>query len=115
MLKTVLISIAMVIMGIIGDFFIKKASMFQSFTGWKLLVAGGLLYGLSAIGWFYVYRTTKVFTVGAIHSFGIIILSIILSLVIFKEKINSWEILGLLLGIISLSILLRNYVPPGAS
>lgn len=115
MFKTALISIAMVLMAIIGDYYIKKASMLSSFNGWKLLVLGGLLYGFSAIGWFYVYRTTKVFTVGAIHSFGIIIFSILLSLVIFKEKINGWEILGLVLGIISLGLLLKNYVPPGAS
>jgi uncharacterized membrane protein len=102
----------MVLITIIGDYLIKKASMFQYFAGWKLLVLGGLLYGISAIGWFYVYRTTTVFTVGAIHSFGIIIFTILLSLVIFKEKINSSEILGLALGIISLAILLRNYASP---
>jgi uncharacterized membrane protein len=109
MLKTIIISIAMVLITIIGDYLIKKASMLQYLNGWKLLVLGGLLYGISAIGWFYVYRTTKVFTVGAIHSFGIIILTILLSVVIFKEKINSSEIMGLVLGIISLVILLKNY------
>jgi len=113
MLKTVLISIAMVFITIIGDYCIKKASLLQYFNGWKLLVLGGLLYGITALGWFYVYRTTKVFTVGVIHSLGIIILTILLSTVIFKEKINGSEILGLVLGIISLAILLRNYSPPG--
>jgi len=112
MLKTILISIAMVVITIIGDYLIKKASMLQHFSGWKLLVLGGFFYGISAIGWFYVYQTTKVFTVGAIHSFGIIILTILLSVVIFKEKITRSEILGLVLGIISLIILLRNYVSP---
>jgi drug/metabolite transporter (DMT)-like permease len=115
MLKTVLISFAMVIITILGDYFIKKASLLQYFTGWKLLVLGGFLYGISAIGWFYVYRTTKVFTVGAIHSFGIIILTILLSAIVFKEKITGSEILGILLGIISLIILLKDYTPPGTS
>lgn len=115
MLKTMIISIAMVLITIIGDYLIKKASMLQSFNGWKMLVLGGFLYGISAIGWFYVYRTTKVFTVGAIHSFGIIILTILLSLIIFKEKINGSEIVGILLGILSLGILLRNYSTPVSS
>lgn len=77
MFKTAVISIAMIIITILGDYFIKKASLLQYFTGWKLLLFGGFLYGLTAIGSFYVYRTTKVFTVGAIHSFGIIIIIII--------------------------------------
>lgn len=111
LLKTILISSAMVILTIIGDYLVKKASMLQYFHGWKLLLLGGILYGVSAIGWFYVYRTTKVFTVGAIHSFGIIILTIVLSAIVFKEKIDRWEVLGIFLGIISLSILLRSYIP----
>lgn len=106
--KTALISILMVVITIVGDYFVKKASMFKDHIGWKYLLLGGFLYGISAIGWFYVYRMTKVFTVGAIHSFGIIILTILLSLVIFKERINTMEILGLFLGVVSLIILLRN-------
>lgn len=106
--KTTLISISMVVITIVGDYFVKKASMCKDLLGWKLLLIGGFLYGISAIGWFYVYRMTKVFTVGAIHSFGIIILTILLSLVIFKERINTMEIIGLLFGIVSLVILLKN-------
>jgi uncharacterized membrane protein len=108
LLKTTVISFLMVILTIIGDYCIKKASMLPNFSGYKVFLLGGLLYGASAIGWFWVYRTTKFFTVGAIHSFGIIILTTVLSVAIFKEKINTWEILGLLLGTISLIILLRN-------
>ena len=107
-LKTVLISILMVIITIIGDYFVKKSSMLTGYSGWKQLLIGGLLYGFSAIGWFWVYRTTKFFTVGAIHAYGIIILTIVLSIIVFKEKINNLEILGLVLGFASLAILLRN-------
>lgn len=106
--KTTLISILMVVITIIGDYFVKKASMYKDFIGWKHLLFGGFLYGVSAIGWFYVYRMTKVFTVGAIHSFGIIILTILLSIAVFKERINLWETVGMTLGIIALIILLKN-------
>jgi uncharacterized membrane protein len=98
----------MLFVTILGDYFVKKSSIETGYSGWKLLVVGGLLYGVSAIGWFWVYRSAKVFTVGAIHSIGIIILTIFLSLVIFKEKINLMEIVGMLLGVISLIILLKN-------
>jgi uncharacterized membrane protein len=98
----------MLFVTILGDYFVKKSSLEAGYSGWKLLILGGLLYGISALGWFWVYRVTKVFTVGAIHSLGIIILTIFLSLVIFREKINLMEIAGLLLGIISLTILLKS-------
>jgi drug/metabolite transporter (DMT)-like permease len=98
----------MVIMTIAGDFFIKKASLLKDYSGWKLLLLGALFYGFSAIGWFWVYRTTKYFTVGAIHSFGTIILTIFIAILFFKEKINIWEGLGILFGIISLVLLMKN-------
>lgn len=106
-LKSIIISLLMVLITIVGDYFVKKASMYKEFYGWKFLLLGGLLYGVSAIGWFYVYRIAKVFTVGAIHSFGIIILTLLLSLVVFGEKINFLEIIGMFLGIVALVILLR--------
>jgi len=107
-LITILISVFMVILTIIGDYCIKKASLLEGLSGWKLVLAGGLLYGFSAIGWFWVYRTTKFFTVGAIHSFGIIVFTIFISIIIFKERINFWEALGMTLGTIALIILIKN-------
>jgi uncharacterized membrane protein len=97
----------MLFVAITGDYFVKKSSISPGYSGWKQLLVGGLLYGVSALGWFWVYRSAKVFTVGAIHSFGVIILTIFLSLVIFKEKINLMEMVGILFGIISLILLLR--------
>ena len=97
----------MLFVTILGDYFVKKSSIEEGYSGWKLLVLGGLLYGVSAIGWFWVYRSVKVFTVGAIHSLGIIILTIFLSLVIFREKMNFIEIVGILLGVVSITILLK--------
>ncbi len=92
---------------IYGDYYIKKASMEQQWEGWKLLALGSLLYGVSAIGFFLLMRMFKVFTVGMLHSFAVIFLSIFLSLVVFKEKINAREILGLILGIASVCLLVR--------
>jgi drug/metabolite transporter (DMT)-like permease len=106
-IKLLAVSFMMVMVTIIGDYYVKKASMEKIFAGWQQLLLGGLLYGVSAIGWFYVYRHTKVFTVGAIHSFGIIIFTILLSVIIFKEKINSWEIFGIILGFVSLTVLIK--------
>ena len=92
---------------IYGDYYIKKASMEEQWAGWKLLLIGSLLYGVSAVGFFLLMRMFKVFTVGMLHSFAVIFLSIFLSLVVFKEKINAREIIGLVLGIASIFLLIR--------
>ncbi len=81
--------------------------MEENWAGWKLLALGSVLYGVSAIGFFFLMRMYKVFTVGMLHSFAVIFLSIVLSLVVFKEKINAREILGLILGVASVCLLIR--------
>ena len=90
-----------------GDYCLKKASMEQNWEGWRLILAGCMLYAVSAIGFVFLMRSFKVFTLGVIHSFAVIFLSVILSLVVFQEKINVREILGLILGIISILLLIR--------
>ncbi len=92
---------------IIGDYYIKKASMEEDWSGWKLLAVGCVLYGVSAFGFFFLMRSFKVFTVGMLHSFAVIFLSVILSLFVFNEKINAREILGLILGVASILLLVR--------
>jgi drug/metabolite transporter (DMT)-like permease len=108
LIKTILISIIMVVLLALGDYYVKKASMLKEYTGWHFLLLGTSSYFVSAFGLFWVYRSYKFVTVGAIQSFGIVVLSVLLSVFVFKEKMNGWEIFGLILGIISLAILLYN-------
>jgi drug/metabolite transporter (DMT)-like permease len=108
LLKTILISIIMVVLLALGDYFVKKASLLKDYSGWHFLLIGTSSYFISAFGLFWVYRSYKFVTVGAIQSFGIVVLSVLLSVFVFKEKMNGWEVLGLILGVISLVILLYN-------
>ena len=108
LLNIILLSLVMVIVTIIGDYFVKKAAMFKDYAGWHVLFIGAIIYFLSAFGLFWIYRYQKFLTVGAIHSFGIVLLTVLFSIFVFKEKINAWEIFGLILGVISLTILIKN-------
>ena len=108
LLKTILISVITLILFILGDYYIKKASLLKEYSGLHFLLLGTTIYFISAFGLFWVYRSYKFLTVGAIQSFGFIILTTLVSQIIFKEKINSWEIFGLILGVFSLTILLYN-------
>ena len=108
LLKIILISSLLLTITITGDYFIKRASSLKEYEGWHLLFLGAFLNFAAATGWFWIYRSQKFLTVGAILSIGLITLSILVSQFIFKEKINNWEIFGLVLGFISLTILLKN-------
>lgn len=106
-LKWFLIVMALELISVLGDYFIKKASLQRDLTGWKQLLIGGLIYGATAMGWFYVMRTFKLFTIGLIHSILAIALSVALSQLFFDEKITPRELIGIALGIASIILLIR--------
>jgi drug/metabolite transporter (DMT)-like permease len=97
----------MIVLTVFADWLIKKASMASSFLSWKFLLFGSIIYGLTGIGWFFVMRSIKLSTLGAIYGVGCILLLVLLSVLYFKESINNWEIFGIILAIISIAILAR--------
>ncbi len=106
-IKWLLIILALEVISVLGDYFIKKASLQNELAGWRQLLIGGLIYGATAIGWFYVMRTFKLFTIGLIHSLLAIALSLLLSQLFFEEKITPREIIGIVLGLASIVLLIR--------
>ena len=106
-LKWLLIVLGLELVSVWGDYFIKKASLQKDWTGWKQLIIGGLIYGVTAIGWFYVMRTFKLFTIGLIHSLLAIALSMLLSQLFFEEKITPRDIVGIVLDLASIILLIR--------
>jgi len=102
-----LIGIGLSVVTVLGDALVKQASLQNAFSGWKILTIGALIYGLTAFGWFFVMRKIKLSTVGVLYGVSCIILLALLSIFYFKEKITSIELLGILLGIVSIVILYR--------
>ena len=91
-----------------ADYFIKKASLQVNYEGWASLLLGAVIYGASAVGWFILMRSFKLFTLGVLHSLLVIILTLLLSLIVFKEKMNQSEALGVILGCASMLLLLSS-------
>lgn len=100
-------AIALSIITVVADIFIKNASLATAFSGWKLLILGCLIYGLTGLGWFYVLRNIKLSTSAVIYGVSCIILLTLVSVFYFKEKISSFEVLGIILAIASIIILAR--------
>ncbi|MFA5652397.1 MAG: EamA family transporter [Candidatus Paceibacterota bacterium] len=91
---------------VFGDFFVKKASLTNSVWN-KWLFIGASIYALTAIGWAYALKFAKLSTFGVIYGVSSVMLVVALSVFVFHEKLSTLEVVGILLGIISLILLYK--------
>ncbi len=106
-LKWILLVVSLELVSMLADYFIKKASLLAGLTGWGWLATGGILYGTTALGWFFMMRSFNLVTIGVLHSFGVIALSLLLSLFVFREPITLRDVAGITLGCVSIGLLVR--------
>lgn len=99
-----------ILLGVItigGDLLVKEASLHQSFAGWKWLLTGAIIYGVTVLGWFYVMRKVDLPVVGAVYSVATVIALTFLGTFVYREKLSSGEVVGLTMAVGSLVILFR--------
>lgn len=104
----VIIIIILSLVGVVGDFFIKLASNEQSSFKTKWFFVGMLIYALTAFGWVVVMKNIKLSTLGVFYALFTVLFLVLLGIFYFKEKLNYYEIAGIITGIISI-ILLGKY------
>ena len=85
----------------------KLASLKPNFSGWIELLFGGFLYGVTAIGWFFLMREFKLVTLSVFHALGVIGFTCLLGVFVFKEKLYFREMAGIALGCCSIILLMR--------
>jgi len=102
-----LIGIGLSIITVLADVIIKQASLQNAFSGWRMLILGAIIYGLTAFGWFFVMRKIKLSTSGVLYAISCVVLLTFASVFYFKEKISLLEIIGISMAIFSLIILSR--------
>ena len=90
------------LMALIGDVLLKKAAIGHSNN---LLVSGIGCYIINAVLWYVLYKNIKFSTVAIIYSVFTILLSIIIGILYFNEHLGIKEIIGIILGVISLILL----------
>lgn len=89
---------------VFADALIKHASQHRS--SWAL-VAGAVIYGLTAVGWYFVMGRLRLSTVGAVYAITCVVLLTLTSIVWFREQLSAFEALALVLAICSIGILFR--------
>ena len=103
----IVVTIAFSVVGVLGDYFLKLASAHKKpfHSGW--FYVGFAVYASTALGWVYVMRHLKLATIGVVYSISMILLLATIGVAVFREPLNSYEIVGLVLALVSLVLLVR--------
>jgi multidrug transporter EmrE-like cation transporter len=103
---SIFIATTLSLIGVIGDMFIKLSGSKKTIDV-KFLVLGIIIYASTAFGWFYVMKHIKLSTLGVVYAISTIIFLTLVSIFCFNERINYFEIIGIMLAIVSIIILAR--------
>lgn len=103
---SLLISIGLAAVGVIGDTCIRIAGATHK-TNYPLVIFGALIYAATAFGWLYVMRHIKFSTIGVYYGVSSLFILALVGVVGFREQLNGYEILGVILAIISMFLLGR--------
>ena len=103
----VLVTIAFSVIGVLRDYFLKLASAREQSlrTGWFYL--GFALYASTAFGWVFVMRHLKLATISVLYSVSLVLLLTAIGVVLFRESLNYFEVIGIVLAVVSLVLLMR--------
>jgi drug/metabolite transporter (DMT)-like permease len=103
----ILIVIFLSAFGVLGDYFMKISGSGIKYINYPLFLLGMSIYILGGIGWFFVMKHIKLSTLGMFFALTNIILLVSVGVFFFKERLNIYEVIGIILGVISIFILAR--------
>ncbi|WKW51587.1 hypothetical protein [Rhodomicrobium lacus] len=103
----IFVAAAMSAVGIVGDYFLKRASSDASPLTSPNFLAGLVLYSSTAFAWVFVMRHLKLATIGVVYSVCMILMLTAMGYFFFNETLNRHEMLGLVLAISSIVLLSR--------
>ena len=103
----VVITIGFSCLGVLGDYFLKLASADDTPLRSRWFYIGFAVYASTAFGWVFVMQHLKLATIGVVYSVSMILLLTSLGVVFFRESLNYYEIMGIVLAVASLVLLVR--------
>lgn len=86
--------VGLAVVGVVGDYFFKRASMETHAIQNRWFIVGCLMYLLSTFGWVFTMRHIKMVSIGVIYSLSTIILLTAIAILVFGETLNWFEIFG---------------------
>ena len=103
----VAVTIAFSLLGIVGDYFLKLASMNENSLKTPSFYIGFVLYASTAFGWVFLMKHLKLATIAVVYSISMVLLLTATGVVLFREPLSYYEIAGLVMAIASLILLIR--------
>lgn len=91
---------------VLADVFIKKAADQNQLFSFNFVI-GAFLYGVSAFGWFYAFRSLNMATVGGVYALATVILIAGVGIIFFREQLQIVEFAVLAVAVISIIALWR--------
>jgi small multidrug resistance pump len=103
----VLVTIAFSIIGVLGDYFLKLASAREQPLRAISFYLGFALYASTAFGWVLVMKHLKLATISVLYSVSLVLLLTAIGVLLFRESLNYFEVIGIVLAVTSLVLLMR--------
>lgn len=103
----ILLVVAMSVMGVLGDFFVKLAGHGPSYVDYRWLAAGAGVYALSTLGWFFAMKSVKLSILGVVYALTTALLLAALGVFYFDERLHAQEVLGVSLAVVAILLLHR--------
>jgi len=103
----IVVTIGFSVVGVLGDYLLKLASAQKNPLKSPWFYVGFAVYASTAFGWVFVMRHLKLATIGVVYSVSMILLLTAIGSVAFREPLNAYEIIGLVMAIGSLILLMR--------
>ncbi|MGO8971727.1 MAG: hypothetical protein ACLQDQ_19390 [Myxococcaceae bacterium] len=95
------------LLGVLGDYFLKVASLADKPFKTAAFYIGFAVYGSTAFGWLFAMRHMRLATISTVYSLSIILLLTTLGVVVFNEHLRPSEVLGIVLALAALALLVR--------
>jgi small multidrug resistance pump len=103
----VLVTIGFSVIGVLGDHFLKLASAKEQSLRTSCFYLGFALYASTAFGWVFVMKHLKLATISVLYSVSLVLLLTAIGVVLFHESLNYFEVIGIVLAVMSLVLLMR--------
>jgi drug/metabolite transporter (DMT)-like permease len=103
----VLVTITFSVIGVLGDYFLKLASGREQPLRTRWFYLGFALYASTAFGWVFLMKHLKLATISVLYSVSLVLLLTAIGVVLFRESLNYFEVIGIVLSVISLVLLMR--------
>ena len=102
-----LVTIAVSVVGVLGDYFLKLSSASEQPLRTRWFYVGFAVYASTAFGWVFVMRHLKLATISVVYSISMVLLLTAVGVVLFGESLNYYELAGIILAVASLVLLMR--------